>query len=238
MLPDTPDVRLVVLEPGGLVDLLTEGQVYVDMSTISPACSQEIASALTARGIGALDAPVSGGEQAAIDGNLSVMAGGEAETLESVRPLLMAMAGSVTHVGPAGSGQLTKAANQLIVAANIQAIAEAVVLLERTGVDLEPALAAISGGLAGSAVLTRKMGSFLDADYRPGFRVDLHCKDLRIVAGTSQSHGLCLPQTALVSQLMTSVQARGGGDLDHSALLKGARELNGDGAQGGGDLDD
>ncbi len=227
MLPDTPDVENAVLGDGGLADAMRPGQVFVDMSTIVAATAKRLHDALAAKGVPALDCPVSGGEQGAIDGTLSVMAGGDADALERVRPVLEAMSGRITHVGPAGSGQLTKAANQLIVAANIQAVAEAVVLLERAGVDLEPALAALAGGLAGSAVMEVKRKAFLHGDFTPGFRTELHNKDLRIVSAVVMENRLALPLNALVTQLLAAVEARGYGMLDDAALLKLTRELNG-----------
>lgn len=227
MLPDTPDVRSLVFDPGGLASRMRPGQVFVDMSTIAPATSREIYAALAATDVAALDAPVSGGEQAAVDGSLSIMVGGEAVTLTSVRPVLETIGNTVTHVGPAGSGQLTKAANQLIVAANLQAVSEAVVFLSSAGVDLYSALTAINNGLAGSTVLTRKRSAFLEKNFAPGFRVTLHDKDLGIVMQTMREQGNALPVTAVVAQLMAALKARGGGDLDHSALLDLTRMLNG-----------
>jgi 2-hydroxy-3-oxopropionate reductase len=226
MLPDSPDVRTVVLAEGGLATRLRSGQVFLDMSTVSPATAREVAERLARQGVDCLDAPVSGGEQAAIEGTLSIMVGGRGEALDRVRPLLACLGSSTTHVGPVGSGQLTKAANQLVVAANLQAVAEAVVFLERAGVDLQAALTAIAGGLAGSTVLQRKRENFLAADFRPGFRVALHDKDLGIVMETAREQTSVLPLTALVSQLMAASKARGDGDLDHSALLRLLRELN------------
>lgn len=227
ILPDTPDVEAIVLGEGGLAELMEPGQVFIDMSTISASSSRRMHDALAAKGVAALDCPVSGGEQGAIDGVLTVMAGGDAEALERARPVLEAMSSRITHVGPAGSGQLTKAANQIIVAANIQAVAEAVVLLERTGVEIEPALNALAGGFAGSAVMEAKRKAFLHGDFTPGFRTELHNKDLRIVAAAVAENRLALPLNALVTQLLAAVEARGDGALDDSALLKLARDLNG-----------
>lgn len=227
ILPDTPDVEAIVLGDGGLAELMEPGQVFIDMSTISASSSRRMHDALAAKGVAALDCPVSGGEQGAIDGVLTVMAGGDAEALERARPVLEAMSSRITHVGPAGSGQLTKAANQIIVAANIQAVAEAVVLLERTGVEIEPALNALAGGFAGSAVMEAKRKAFLHGDFTPGFRTELHNKDLRIVAAAVAENRLALPLNALVTQLLAAVEARGDGALDDSALLKLARDLNG-----------
>lgn len=226
MLPDSPDVTAVVLGDNGLVEVLSEGQVFVDMSTIRPDVSREISSRLEGIGVAALDAPVSGGEAAAIEGKLSIMVGGSDSAVRNTRPVLEAMGSSITHVGPAGSGQLTKAANQLIVACNIQAVAEAIVLLESSGVEVDKALQAIGGGLAGSTVLERKRNAFLSGEFTAGFRVELHDKDLGIVQATARSQGNSLPLSSLVGQLMAALKARGDGGLDHSALLKLARALN------------
>lgn len=226
MLPDSPDVVEVVLEDGGLAQTLSDEQIYVDMSSISPQVARQIHEALASRGVEALDAPVSGGEPAAVAGELSIMVGGSADTLARATPVLKALGTTITHVGGPGAGQLTKAANQLIVAANIQAVAEAIVLLESNGADLAASLEAIAGGLAGSTVLDRKRRAFLEGTYAPGFRIDLHDKDLRIVGDTANSSGVALPMTAVVTQLMRAAKANGYGDSDHSALLAMTRELN------------
>lgn len=225
MVPDTPDVRQVIFTDG-LAERLQADQVYVDMSTVAPSTAVEVSRALAERGVDALDAPVSGGEAAAIEGTLSIMVGGEAAVLDRVRPVLEVMGSTITHVGPAGSGQLTKAANQLIVAANIQAVSEAVVFLEQAGVDLEAALSAIGGGLAGSTVLARKQANLIAGDFAPGFRVALHDKDLGIVTRTVREQGSALPLTSLMATLMAALKAQGHGDLDHSALLLLARSMN------------
>lgn len=227
MLPDSPDVRDAVLGAGGLADAMQPGTVFVDMSTIRPGVAVEIAQQLAERGVASLDAPVSGGEAGAIEGSLSIMVGGEADALDRVRPVLEAMGSTITHVGPAGAGQATKAANQLVVAANIQALAEAIVLLEASGVDLESALTALAGGLAGSTVLARKRAAFLSGEFTPGFRAELHRKDLGIIMSTAIERGLSLPSAALVAQLMAALVAQGDGGKDHSALLGLARRMNG-----------
>lgn len=226
MLPDSPDVHQTLLGSGGLAQALTSQQIFVDMSTIRPDVSREIHQALAERGVGMLDAPVSGGEAGAREGALSIMVGGQVSVLEQVREVLDCLGSTITHVGPAGAGQLTKAANQLIVAANIQAVAEAIVLLESAGADVAAALHAIGGGLAGSAVLERKRDAFLADDFAPGFRIELHNKDLRIVGNTARDANVSLPLTGLVSELMAAAGAKGYGHLDHSALLKAAREAH------------
>ncbi|ACQ81802.1 2-hydroxy-3-oxopropionate reductase [Beutenbergia cavernae DSM 12333] len=227
MLPDSPDVAAVYLGERGLARSVSPQQIVVDMSTVTAETAIAVHDAVGAAGGSALDAPVSGGEQAAVEGSLSIMVGGEPDVIERVRPLLEAMGSAITHVGPPGSGQLTKAANQLIVATNIAALAEAVVLLESSGIDVGAALTAIGGGLAGSTVLERKRAAILAGTYRPGFRAALHDKDLGIVAAAARREGIALPVTAVVSQLMAALLARGDGELDHLALLKLARELNG-----------
>lgn len=232
MLPDSPDVAGTFLGTDGLASRVRPGQLVVDMSTITPAVAVELHEAVDAVGGLCLDAPVSGGEAAAVEGTLSIMVGGTSSALDAARPLLETMGATITHVGPAGAGQVTKAANQLMVAAHLQALSEAVVLLEGAGIDVGAALAAIGGGLAGSTVIERKRQAVLDGTFDAGFRVALHHKDLGIVAATARDHGRALPLAATVSQLMASLVARGDGDLDHLALLKLARELNGVDAAG------
>jgi 2-hydroxy-3-oxopropionate reductase len=166
-----------------------------------------------------VDAPVSGGEQGAIDGSLSIMAGGTAADVEAARPVLDVLGTTIVHVGPAGAGQTVKTANQLIVAGTIGLVAEALTLLRAQGVDLAPAVEVLSGGLAGSAVLDRKAPAMLDHDFTPGFRVDLHHKDLGITLGSARDAGVPLPLGAVVAQLMAAARAQGHGDLDHAALL-------------------
>lgn len=226
MLPDSPDVHEVVLGEGGLAEELSAGQVYIDMSTIRPDLTREIHQVLSKQGVDMLDAPVSGGQVGAEQGRLSIMVGGQAAVLEQVRDVLETMGSTITHVGPAGAGQLTKAANQMIVAANIQAVCEAIVLLESAGADVGQALAAIGGGLAGSAVLQGKREAFLTGSFDPGFRLALHNKDMRIVTSAAEQAGIGLPVTGLVSHLMAAAAAKGYGERDHSVLLRAARELN------------
>lgn len=224
MLPDTPDVQSVV---DRVLPVLPAGALLIDMSTIDPVATRSMHEAVAAAGGAMLDAPVSGGEAGAIEGSLSIMAGGTAAAFERALPVLQAMGTTIVHVGAAGAGQAVKAANQLIVAGNIQLVAEALVLLQAQGVDEGPALDVIGGGLAGSAVLTRKRSAFLTSDFRPGFRLALHAKDLGIVESAARSSGLALPLTAAVTQFVRALVARGDGGLDHSALYKLAGELNG-----------
>jgi 2-hydroxy-3-oxopropionate reductase len=227
MLPDSPDVEAVALGPGGIVESGRSGQLYLDMSTILPSTATAVAQAAQDKGIRALDAPVSGGEQGAIDGALSIMCGGTAETFEAALPVLNALGTTVVHVGPNGSGQTVKAANQLVVAGTIELVAEAIVLLEAAGVDAASGLRVLAGGLAGNRILDRKATGMLARDFNPGFRVDLHHKDLGIALGVADEAGVVVPLTAAVAQLMSSLRARGDGGLDHTAPLKIVEVLSG-----------
>jgi 2-hydroxy-3-oxopropionate reductase len=235
MLPDSPDVEAVLLGPdgeGGVFDHARAGALVVDMSTIRPDVARRLAEAGSARGLRVLDAPVSGGEQGAIDGNLAVMVGGADEDFTQARPVLEAVGTTVVHVGPAGSGQTVKAANQLIGAGNLQLVAEAVVFLEAQGVDTQAATRVLAGGMAGSAMLDRKGPQMLARDFRPGFRLELHHKDLGIAQAAAREAGVTIPLGAVVSQLVGSLVARGDGALDHTALLKLVEDLSG--RDGGG----
>ncbi|AQA01941.1 2-hydroxy-3-oxopropionate reductase [Mycobacterium sp. MS1601] len=227
MLPDTPDVLGLLFGSGALADGIAAGATVIDMSTIEPAASVEIAARLDERGISALDAPVSGGQAGAQEGALSIMVGGNPDVFDRSLPLLEAMGTTIVRVGPAGAGQSVKAANQLMVAGHLQMLAEALVFLDSQGVDPELALDVIGGGLAGSTVITRKRRNYLDKNFAPGFRLTLHDKDLGIVARTARAAGLALPATALVSQLVAALVAQGHGGLDHSALHLLAIEMNG-----------
>lgn len=226
MLPDSPDVSSVLLP---LFETATPGTLFLDMSTISPVAARTLAEAAREAGHRFVDAPVSGGEAGAIEGNLSIMIGGEESDVAAARPVFDAVGATIVHVGPSGAGQVVKAANQLIVAGNIQMLAEAVVFLEAHGVELDAALDVIGGGLAGSTVLQRKRAAMTSREFAPGFRLTLHNKDLGIVASAAREAGISLPAAALVSQLVLSAVARGDGDLDHSALLKLAEEASGRG---------
>jgi 2-hydroxy-3-oxopropionate reductase len=227
MLPDSPDVAEVVLGRGGVLESAGDGALLIDMSTISPATARTVAERAAKAGLHALDAPVSGGEQGAIDGTLSIMVGGEQAAFDDARPLLDVLGKTIVHVGPTGSGQTVKAANQLIVAGAIELVAEALTFLDAHGVDLRPAVEVLAGGLAGSAVLDRKAKGMLAHEFDPGFRVDLHHKDLGIVVDAAREAGVVIPLGAAVAQLMAAVRAQGHGDLDHSALLLGVEKLSG-----------
>lgn len=227
MLPDTPDVLGVALGDDGVIAHLSPGSTYVDMSTIRPDGARRVHEAGSERGVGVLDAPVSGGQAGAVEAVLSIMVGGDAEVFDRVRPVLAALGSTIVLVGGPGAGQTVKAANQLMVATHLQSLAEAVVFLRAHDVDLDSALTVLGGGLAGSTVLQRKRQNVLAGDFTPGFRIALHDKDLGIVADAARDRGVALPATALVTQLVRALKVRGDGDLDHSALYKLTAELNG-----------
>jgi len=227
MLPDSPDVETVVLGEDGVFANAKPGLLFVDASTIRPDVSARIARAGGARGVRVLDAPVSGGQQGAVEATLSIMVGGEAEDFEAARPVLEAVGRTVVHVGPAGSGQTVKAANQLIVAGTIELVAEAIVFLEAYGVDTGAAVRVLAGGLAGNAIFERKGAGMLAREFTPGFRLALHHKDLGIVQAAAREAGVVIPLGAAVSQLVAAMVARGDGGLDHSGLLKLVEQLSG-----------
>jgi 2-hydroxy-3-oxopropionate reductase len=219
MLPDSPDVEQVVFGENGLVDAMRPGSLLIDMSTIAPATSIRVNEELKARGASALDAPVSGGDKGAIAGTLSIMVGGSDADLQRAMPLFEAMGKTIVHLGGPGAGQIAKACNQIVVAINYAAVSEALVLAKRAGVDPAKVAQVLGGGLAASRVLEMRGATMIDRTFEPGFRVDLHRKDLGIALGTGRATGSPLPVTALVSQLYDSVAATGGGQLDHSALI-------------------
>jgi 2-hydroxy-3-oxopropionate reductase len=227
MLPDSPDVETVVLGEGGVLSAASRGALLIDMSTIEPQMSRRVAEVGGRAGLRVLDAPVSGGEQGAIDGTLSVMVGGAAEDLDAARPYLDVVGAAVVHVGPAGAGQTVKAANQLIVAGHLSLIAEAIVFLEASGLDTAAALEVIGAGLAGSTALARKGSGMLAREFKPGFRLDLHHKDLGIALGAARANSVTLPVSALVGQLVAALCAQGRGGEDHSALLRIIDQLSG-----------
>ncbi len=228
MVPADPHVLQVILGEGGVLENVKAGTLVIDMSSITPQTSIKVAAAAKEKGVRTLDAPVSGGEAGAVEAVLSIMVGGDdAADFAEAKPLFDALGTTVVHVGPAGAGQTVKAANQLIVAVNIQVLAEAVVFLENAGVDLAAALDVLGGGLAGSTVLNRKKGNMLNREFAPGFRIDLHHKDMGIVTDAARAVGAALPVGALVAQLVASARANGDGSLDHSALLRGVERLSG-----------
>lgn len=227
MLPDSPDVEAVAFGSDGIFNNLPAGRLFIDMSTVRPTLARRLANDGRSAGIRVLDAPVSGGEQGAVDATLSIMVGGAADDVSAARPILETLGSTVVHVGPAGAGQTVKAANQLIVAGNLQLIAEAITFLEASGVDPGSALDVIGAGLAGSTALARKGSSMLARDFRPGFRLELHHKDLGIVESTARELGVALPVGTLVGQLIAALRAQGHGGLDHSALLRLSEQLSG-----------
>ncbi|HEX5881664.1 MAG TPA: 2-hydroxy-3-oxopropionate reductase [Actinomycetota bacterium] len=229
MVPDSPDVEAVALGEDGIYAHAKPGTLHVDMSSIRPDVARRVAEAGRERGMRVLDAPVSGGEQGAIDATLSIMVGGEAADFADARPVLEAVGKTVVHVGPAGSGQTVKAANQLIVAGTIELVAEAIVFLEAYGVDTEAAVKVLAGGLAGNAIFDRKGAAMLRRDFTPGFRIELHDKDMGIVTSAARQAGVVIPLGAVVAQLVASLKAQGDGGLDHSALLKLVERLSGRG---------
>ena len=227
MVPDSPDVQDVLRGEEGVFASAKEGTLVIDFSSIRPDVTVELAKAARDKGFRLLDAPVSGGEAGAKNAALSIMVGGSAEDFAAAKPVFDAVGKTVVHVGSNGAGQTVKAANQLIVAANIQALAEAVVFLQAYDVDLQAALDVLGGGLAGSKVLDQKRDNMAKGSFEPGFRIDLHHKDLGIVTSAAREAGVVVPVGALVAQLMASARANGDGGLDHSGLLRGVQRLSG-----------
>ncbi|MGH7391466.1 MAG: 2-hydroxy-3-oxopropionate reductase [Candidatus Rokuibacteriota bacterium] len=227
MLPNSPDVELVALGKDGIVEGARRGLVYADMSTISPIVSQKVGKALEARGVEMLDAPVSGGEKGAIDGALSIMAGGDKAVFDQVLPIFQAMGKTITHLGPLGFGGFTKLANQIIVAVNLTALGEALALARKAGLDRELTLKALAGGLAGSRCLDQKTSNYVQGSYKPGFKVDLHYKDLGLIMESARALGVPLPATAVVQELFSALRVKGRGQLDHSAIVTLLEDLAG-----------
>ena len=227
MLPDSPDVEGVALGDDGVFAHARKDLLFIDASTIRPDVSARLAAQGTERGVRVVDAPVSGGEQGAIEGTLSIMVGGDPVHFEAARPILEAVGRTVVHVGPPGSGQTVKAANQLIVAGTIELVAESIVFLEAHGVDMPAAIEVLAGGLAGNAILQRKAAGMLAREFKPGFRIDLHHKDLGIVQAAAREAGVAIPLGAVVAQLVAALRAQGHGALDHSALLLLVEQLSG-----------
>jgi 2-hydroxy-3-oxopropionate reductase len=227
MVPDSPDVEGLALGEDGIYANARSGAIHLDMSSIRPDVSVRLAEAGRERGVRVLDAPVSGGEAGAKEAKLSIMVGGEEADFKEAKPIMEAVGSTIVYVGPAGSGQTVKAANQLIVAGTIELVAEAIVFLEAYGVDTEAAVAVLAGGLAGNRILDRKGASMLARQFEPGFRIDLHHKDMGIVTDAARAKGVAIPLGALTAQLVGAVRAQGDGGLDHSALLKGVERLSG-----------
>lgn len=226
MVPDSPDVQAVLAGEGGVFDHAPAGALIIDFSSIRPDVTTDLARQAAERGFRLVDAPVSGGEAGAVGAALSIMVGGTPEDFAAAKPVLDVVGKTIVHVGPNGSGQTVKAANQLIVAGNIQLLAEAIVFLEAYGVDTA-AVQVLGGGLAGSAVLNQKAQKMLDREFEPGFRIELHHKDLGIVTVAAREAGVVAPLGGLVAQIMASARANGDGALDHSALLRGVERLSG-----------
>ena len=219
MLPDSPDVEEVVAGEDGVLEGIKEGALIVDMSTISPVVARNLAEKARKGGASMLDAPVSGGDIGARDGTLSIMVGGSGEDFERARPLFEVMGKTVTHVGEAGAGQVVKACNQIVVGLTIEAVSEALVLGSKAGVEPSKILDVLSGGLAGNKVMEVKRDKFLQHSFDPGFRVELHHKDLGIALAAGREYGVSLPVTAIVDQMLQALKAKGRGDRDHSAIL-------------------
>lgn len=217
-LPNSPQVEEVYRGDEGLLAGAGEGDLLIDMSTISPLVTKELAREASERGVKTLDAPISGGEPGAIAGELSIMVGGDEKDFERAKPVFEAM-GTPVHVGEAGSGQIVKACNQIIVGIVLEGVSEALVLGSKAGVDPAKIIEAVSGGLAGTKVMDQKRDKFLEHDFDPGFRVELHHKDLGIALDTAREVGVPLPVTALVDQMLQELQVKGRGELDHSAML-------------------
>ncbi len=220
MLPDSPDVKEVVLGKEGVLKGIQPGTIIVDMSSIAPAVSIEICKKVKEKGVEMIDAPVSGGEPKAIEGTLSIMAGGDLKTFEKVEGVLKAMGSSVVRVGEIGSGNITKLANQIIVALNIAAMSEAMVLAEKAGVDAESVFNAIRGGLAGSTVLNAKMPLILDGNFKPGFRIGLHIKDLKNALETADELSVAVPLTKGIMEIMQTLKADGKAGDDHGGVIR------------------
>ena len=218
MLPNSPHVKSVMLEDDKVADFMEKGAAFIDMSSINPIASREIAEALSKKGIEMLDAPVSGGEPKAIDGTLSFMVGGKPEVFAKFEPVLKAMGSSVVLCGDVGAGNVTKLCNQAVVAINIAAVSEALMLGKKAGVDPEKIYQAIRGGLAGSTVMDAKAPMIMDRNFKPGFRIDLHIKDLTNVMDAAKSVDSPIPLTAQVFEMMKILHGDGKGQNDHSAL--------------------
>ncbi len=227
MVSDTPDVEEVVFGPAGAANGLRSGALLVDMSTISPAATRGFASRVAAGGASWLDAPVSGGSEGAQQGTLSIMVGGEAKDLERARPVLEVLGRTITHVGPSGAGQVTKAINQVLIAGTYAAVAEGVALGLRSGIDMHAALKAVAGGAAGSWILDNRAGNMVRGEYPLGFKVELHRKDLGIALTEARELGVPLTVSALVEQWETGLISQGHGDDDVSAIARIVRDLAG-----------
>jgi 2-hydroxy-3-oxopropionate reductase len=227
MLPNSPHVKTAVLGKNGVIEGAKPGSVLVDMSSIAPLVSREVAAALASKGIEMLDAPVSGGEPKAIDGTLAIMVGGKEAVFEKIKDVLLKMGGSAVLCGDIGAGNVTKLANQIIVALNIAAMSEAFVLATKSGVDPERVFNAIKGGLAGSTVLNAKGPMVLEGNYKPGFRIELHIKDLQNALDTAHETGVPIPLTSQVMEMMQALKVDGKKAEDHGGLIQFYEKLAG-----------
>ncbi|MBA7650916.1 2-hydroxy-3-oxopropionate reductase [subsurface metagenome] len=226
MLPDSPEVEAVVFGPDGVLEGIREGMLFIDMSTIAPATSEKISKVLLEKDVDALDAPVSGGDVGAKAGTLSIMVGGTKAAFERALPLFQVMGKNIVHIGDAGAGQVTKACNQIIVGMTIQAVAEAMTLAKKAGVDIEKVRDALLGGFAQSRILDLHGKRILEGNFQPGFKIKLHRKDMNIALQTGRALSVPLPGTAQVASQMDAIIAQGNGDLDHSALALFLQELS------------
>ena len=227
MVPNSPQVKAVMLGEDGVAAHMKPGSVFIDMSSINPVASKEIAAELAKKNIEMLDAPVSGGEPKAIDGTLSFMVGGKQEVFDRFKPVLESMGASVVLCGDVGAGNTTKLANQIVVACNIQAVAEALTLAKKAGVDPELVFQAIKGGLAGSTVMNAKAPMMIEGNDKPGFKIDLHIKDLNNALDCAHTVGSPVPMTAAVQEILQWLHNNGCGQNDHSAIIKYYKKLTG-----------
>lgn len=225
MLPDSPDVEAVALGPDGLIEGVTRGQLYIDMSTIAPQVAVTVAGEMRERGVRCLDAPVSGGDVGAIEGKLSIMVGGDEATFTDALPILRVMGETITLCGPIGSGQIVKACNQIQVALNLVGMAEALVLGAKAGVDPEVVIEVLSGGYAQTRVMDVRGSRVIRGDFEPGFKAKLHYKDINIVMQSGRDYGVPLPASAIARELFGAMLAAGRGELDHSAILTVLEDL-------------
>ena len=227
MVSDSPEVESVVLGDDGVIEGIAEGGVVVDMSSISPITTQHIAAELKGRGVAMLDAPVSGGEIGAVQGTLSIMVGGEESIFSRIKPILESMGKSVVRVGEVGAGGFAKLSNQVIVAGVLQAVSEAMVLAKKAGVDIQLVYEAIRGGMAGGRTLDMKIPAFVEGKFEPGFKMDLHIKDVKNALLAGKALGVALPSTGLVHELFSSCSAQGKGQKDHSVIFTLLEQLSG-----------
>ncbi len=227
MLPNSPDVEQVALGKDGIIEGARSGLLYADMSTISPIVSQRVGAALSSKGVKMIDAPVSGGEKGAIDAALSIMVGGDKAVFDALLPIFQVMGKTITHLGPLGAGGFTKLANQIIVAVNLTALGEALTLAKKAGLDREQTLTALGGGLAGSRCLEQKKANYVAGTYNPGFKIDLHYKDLGLIMDAARALGVPLPATAVVQELFSALRVKGKGGLDHSGVITLLEDLAG-----------